>query len=110
VEEAASTIVTGGPDVDWSPEPIDTTDILLPDELVALLEQLAENAHDNWGQQRMSDGWRYGPTRDDDKRTHPLLVPYAELLDADKEYDRRLAAQTLKLIIKLGYQILPRTT
>ena len=33
------------------------------------------------------------------------LVPYDELPESEKEYDRNTAIETLKLIIKLGYKI-----
>lgn len=77
----------------------------MPDDLQTLIEMLAENAHDNWGRQRISDGWSYGQERDDVARQHPLLVPYSKLPDSEKDYDRRLATETLKVIIKLGYRI-----
>jgi hypothetical protein len=94
----------------WDPDPIDTGSVSLPDELVDLIELLAQNAHDNWGRQRIDDGWRYGPVRDDAALTHPLLVPYPELPDSEKEYDRRLATETLKVIATLGYRIVPAAT
>ena len=106
VEAAAEGYVSNG-HKPWDPNPIDTVNVSLPDELLELIELLAENAHDNWGRQRMSEGWHYGPARDDDMLTHPSLLPYAELPDSEKEYDRRLAIETLKVIVKLGYRILP---
>jgi hypothetical protein len=93
----------------WDPNPIDTVNISLPEELLELIEFLAENAHDNWGRQRISEGWKYGPVRDEKLLTHPSLVPYPELPESEKEYDRVLAMETLKVIMKLGYRILPRT-
>ena len=38
------------------------------------------------------------------KKTNPTLVPYDEL-ESEKEYDRNTALETLKLIVKLGYEI-----
>jgi hypothetical protein len=89
----------------WDPQPIDTTNVSLPDDLKALIEMLAENAHDHWGRQRISEKWSHGPERSDKLRTTPLLVPYAKLPESEKDYDRNLAAETLKVIIKLGYQV-----
>ncbi|MCR5162371.1 MAG: hypothetical protein K6C06_11425, partial [Lachnospiraceae bacterium] len=37
--------------------------------------------------------------------TTPCLVPYDELPEREKDYDRMTAMETLKLIIKLGYEI-----
>ena len=86
---------------------IDTAAVELPPEITALAEELARNVHGHWAQQRMQDGWRYGPSRDDGKREHPGLVGYERLPEAEKEYDRRTAAETLRAIIALGYQIVP---
>ncbi len=89
----------------YKPNPIDTSKIELPEGLLELTEQIAENVHENWSVGRMAEGWTYGETRDDVKKTTPCLVPYSELTDAEKEYDRVTALQTLKLIVALGYKI-----
>lgn len=89
----------------YTPRPVDTSDIALPPELTSLLERLAENTHDTWAAQRIKDGWRYGPERSDGRKEHPGLVSYADLADSERDYDRRTAAETLKLIIKLGFQV-----
>lgn len=88
--------------------PISTKGITLPAELVALVERLAENNHDNWARQRIDEGWTYGPQRDDAHKTHPDLVPYADLPEEEKEYDRLSVVETLKAIMTLGYEIVPR--
>ena len=89
----------------YEPKPIDTSDIALPDELLALTEQIAENVHDVWAAGRLAEGWVYGDVKDAEKKVTPSLVPYADLPESEKEYDRRTALETLKLIIKLGYTI-----
>ncbi len=89
----------------YKPNPMDTSAIQLPPELLALTEQLAENVHENWSAGRIADGWVYGKERDDEKRTTPCLVPYAELTEEERAYDRNTALQTLKLILALGYKI-----
>ncbi len=89
----------------YRPTPIDTSGITLSDDLLGLRERLAENAHDVWASRRLSEGWTYGPTRDDAARKHPDLVPYARLPDTEKQYDRDTAMETLKAIIALGYRI-----
>jgi len=89
----------------YSPEPIDTSDVELSPSVRELTEKLAKNAHDVWASGRLREGWRYGPKRDDARKTHPGLVPYEELDESEKEYDRNTAMQTLKAIIALGYQI-----
>ncbi len=89
----------------YKPNPIDTGRIELPEELLALTERLAENVHENWAAGRIADGWVYGEKRDDEKRTTPCLVPYSELTEEEREYDRHTALQTLKMILALGYTI-----
>ncbi len=87
----------------YSPTPIDTSKIVLPDELMDLIEHLAENNHDIWAKQRTQEGWTYGTKRDDDKKLHPDLVPYNELSESEKEYDRNSAIETIKAIMASGY-------
>ena len=89
----------------YNPNPVDTADVVLSGELLALTEKLAENTHDVWAKNRIEQGWQYGETRDDEKKLHPCLVPYDELPESEKEYDRNTAIETLKLITKLGYSI-----
>lgn len=89
----------------YKPQPIDTDDVVLPEELNELIEQLARNVHDVWAKSRMDEGWSYGEQRDDNKKHHPCLVEYDELPDLEKEYDRNTAMGTLKLIKKLGFKI-----
>ena len=89
----------------YQPKPIETTAIQLPADLVELQERLAENTHDVWASRRLAQGWTYGPARDDAAKRHPDLVPYADLPDGEKQYDRDTAMETLKAIIALGYRI-----
>lgn len=88
----------------YTPDPIDTSHIQLPDHLLELTELIARNVHDVWAQSRIREGWTYGPRNDRDK-TNPCLVPYEQLTDGEKAYDRDTALQTLRLIVCLGYRI-----
>lgn len=89
----------------YNPKPIDTSDIVLPEELLSLTERIAENVHDVWAAGRIAEGWTYGEKKDAELKTTPLLIPYVELPESEKEYDRNTALETLRLIIKLGYEI-----
>ena len=89
----------------YIPQPIDTTAIKLPKELMNLAEEMAKNVHEVWSAGRMADGWMYGEVRDDAHKTHPCLVPYEELPESEKEYDRNTSIETLKFIVNAGYQI-----
>ena len=72
---------------------------------MSLTEEIAANVHDVWAAGRISEGWTYGEVKDADKKTTPLLIPYDELPESEKEYDRNTALETLKLILKMGYKI-----
>ncbi len=89
----------------YTPQPVDTSDVMLPEELERLVEQMSKNVHDVWAETRIKQGWTYGEQRDDQKKTHPCLIPYEELPDSEKEYDRNTSIGTLKLIMKLGFKI-----
>lgn len=88
----------------YEPKPIDTSDVVLPAELLALTEKLPKTFM-KWAAGRIAEGWTYGEKKDNDLKTTPLLVPYNELAESEKEYDRNTALETLKLIVKMGYRI-----
>lgn len=89
----------------YRPEPLDLSDICLPECLISLTETIAENTHAIWARNRLSEGWTYGPVRDDVARKHPGLVPYSDLPENEKAYDRSTAMNAIKLIVKMGYSI-----
>ena len=91
--------------MNYNPNPIDTSDITLPEELLALTEKIAENVHDVWAVGRIEQGWTYGPVRDDTKKESPCLISYGDLPESEKLFDRNTAMETVKLIIKMGYSI-----
>ena len=88
----------------YNPIPVDTSDVILPEELLALTEKIAENVHDVWAVGRIAKGWTYGPVKDLEKKTIPQMVAYDELPEGEKEYDSNTALETLKLIVKLDYE------
>lgn len=89
----------------YKPNPIDTSDIQLDREIVELSEFLAKNTHEVWAATRIRDGWTLGEVRDDAKKQHPCLIPYEELTETEREYDRNTSQETLRVIMKLGYKI-----
>ena len=89
----------------YIPSPLDTSKIKLSEDIVRLTEFYAENAHEVWAEEKMAQGWRYGPKLDEDKREHPLLVPYKELPDNENRYDRNVAQENIKAILSTGYRI-----
>lgn len=89
----------------YIPNPIDTSDIVLSPDLQLLAEVMAKNVHEVWAFNRMKEGWQFGYNRDDEHKLNPCLVPYEDLSEEEKAYDRNTAMETLKLIIRLGFKI-----
>ena len=89
----------------YTPKPIDTSKVTISKDLNDLVEKLAKHNHDIWAQGRIKEGWTYGSQRDDVKKTHPDLVPYEQLQESEKEYDRKTSVENLKAIISLGYRV-----
>lgn len=89
----------------YQPEPIDTSKVIIDSEHLKLVELLAKNTHEIWAQQRLSDGWKYGEARNDRLKHHPCLIPYEDLPDSEKEYDRLTAIGVIKTLLALGYNI-----
>ena len=92
----------------YQPKPLDTSRVELTSELLELTEMLAKNTHDVWAQQRLSQGWTFGPKRDDMLKHHPSLVAYEELSEQEKDYDRSTSMETLKAIVGLGFSIVKK--
>lgn len=90
---------------EYDPQPVNLDDIPLTDDLLELREAIAENAHEVWAAARKREGWTYGPVRDDQNKRHPDLIPYSALPNGEKEYDRLMALDTIKLVMKLGFEI-----
>ena len=91
----------------YDPHISGTSGIPLDPVLSTLVDRLAERIHDAWAAERIADGWRYGPTRDDACREHPCIVPYGDLPESEREYDRVTVRETLRGLLALGYRILP---
>lgn len=90
----------------YKPELPDLTSIEIPEDLETLTELLAEHAHDVWAIERQSEGWTYGKERNDRKLETPDMVPYSALPETEKQYDRIMAVNTIKLLLAKGYKIL----
>lgn len=54
----------------------------------AVVDAVAENAHEVWARQRMDAGWAWGEKRDNEAKLHPMLKPYSFLPESEKEYDK----------------------
>ena len=91
---------------DYTPAPLDTSGVTLPEELNDLAESIAKNVHEVWAQHRIAEGWTYGPVRNDALRQTPCLVPYEDLPEEEKDYDRNTALETLKFIVACAFRII----
>ncbi len=87
------------------PKSLDLTRVEIPADLINLVEQLAEITHDNWLKQRLADGWRHGQSRNDLLKEHPCIVPYEDLPESEKEYDRKISLGVVQAMLALGYRI-----
>jgi hypothetical protein len=91
--------------MNYKPAPIDTSKVELSPEIIKLTETLSRNTHEVWAKERIAQGWRYGSERNDGRKEHPCLVPYEQLPESEKVFDRETAMETLKAILALGYRI-----
>lgn len=89
----------------YIPEPIETKDVELSDDLKSLSEDLAKHVHEVWAKGRIAQGWTHGPVRNDELKQTPCLVPYEELTEEERDYDRNTSQETLRFLIKQGYKI-----
>lgn len=92
-------------DGEYIANPIDLESVNLPENIIVLREYIAENVHEDWSLQRFKEGWVYGDKTDEKKHVNKDLVPYCELLESEKQYDRDMAYDTLRLLYKMGYII-----
>lgn len=93
----------------YKPKPADTSAIELTEELKEIAESMARNVHENWAAERMAAGWTYGPQRDDANKKHPCLVPYEQLSEEEKDYDRMTSVETIKFLVSEGFAIVRNT-
>ncbi|SCJ46273.1 RyR domain [uncultured Clostridium sp.] len=89
----------------YDPKPMDTRDVALGGTLCRAIEDVARNIHEVWAQGRMAEGWRYGQEYDGERKLHPSLIPYEQLPESEKDVDRATVTQTVKMLLKMGYEI-----
>jgi hypothetical protein len=83
-------------------DPHDEVDMSFDEETI---EALAAEEHARWTMELLRKGWRYGRTKSDETRQHPCLVPYAELPDADRQYDMMMARTIPEYLRIAGMQM-----
>jgi hypothetical protein len=74
-----------------------------------VIEVIAKAYHEAWRKQRVKDGWKYAPERNDDKKEHPWLLPFDDpinkLPEADQELDRALVDSLIPALSEKGYKV-----
>ena len=103
--DSANYLVTLSNQSNYDPHPLNLDDVQIEPELMELREAIAENAHEVWAKTRKDEGWSYGPVRDDILKKNPDMLPYNLLPESEKEYDRLMAMNTIKLVKKLGWNL-----
>ncbi len=69
------------------------------------MEILAEAEHNGWMNYKLINGWKQGPTRDDDNRIHDLLILYSDLSEENKKKDRNTVRNYPEIVKEAGYKI-----
>lgn len=75
------------------------------EDFLQLIDILARQVHEQWMHGRLEEVWTWGPVRNDQLHQHPNLVPYDDLAENDKDYDRNTALATIRTLHTLGYRI-----
>ena len=88
-----------------TPEPIQNSAKDGVRQIIADPNTTPEQSHDNWCKTKVADGWVHGEVKDLDKKTHPCLVPYAELPAAQRAKDAIFGAVVRETLYCYG----PRT-
>ena len=107
-DDSANYLVILSNQCNYEPHPLNLDDVEIEPELLELREAIAENAHEVWAKTRKDEGWSYGPVRDDIQKKNPDMLPYNLLPESEKEYDRLMAMNTIKLVKKLGWELKKR--
>ncbi|XP_057319088.1 ryanodine receptor isoform X9 [Microplitis mediator] len=93
----------------YKPAPLDLSAITLTPKMEELVDQLAENTHNLWAKERISQGWTYGLNEDSEMRRSPHLVPYPKVDEAIKKANRDTASETVRTLLVYGYMLDPPT-
>lgn len=68
-------------------------------------EKLAERMHNEWYKEREAAGWRYGPQRLEEEKTHPLMRPWNQIIEDERQIDYSLPEFFIDLLEEFGYAV-----
>ncbi|XP_020814892.1 ryanodine receptor isoform X9 [Drosophila serrata] len=96
----------GAPDQpQYMPNPIDTNNVHLDNDLNSLVQKFSEHYHDAWASRRLEGGWTHGDIRSDNDRKHPRLKPYNMLSEYERERYRDPVRECLKGLLAIGWTV-----
>ncbi|CAN0250954.1 unnamed protein product [Lampetra fluviatilis] len=92
-------------DGNFEPRPKDTVSIIIPEKLDYLINKYAENTHDRWALDKITQEWTYGEAEDPEAKTHPMLKPFKLFSEKEKETYRWPIKESIKTMIAWGWSI-----
>ncbi|XP_067007679.2 ryanodine receptor [Anabrus simplex] len=93
------------PDGPYNPQPINTSSVVLNNDLNTIVQKFSEHYHDAWGSRKLENGWVYGEQWSDSSKTHPRLKPYNMLNDYEKERYKEPVRESLKALLAIGWTV-----
>ncbi|XP_028826293.1 ryanodine receptor 2 isoform X5 [Denticeps clupeoides] len=89
----------------YKPAPMDLSHIKLASTQEAMVDKLAENAHNVWARDRIRQGWTYGIQQDVKNRRNPRLVPYVLLDERTKKSNKDSLREAVRTLLGYGYNL-----
>ncbi|XP_053365921.1 ryanodine receptor 2 [Clarias gariepinus] len=89
----------------FCPQPLDTSNVTVPEGLEYVVNKYAEHTHEKWSLEKFANGWVHGEQMCESSKVHPLLKPYRALSERDKENYRAAIKETVKSMLVLGWTI-----
>uniref|UniRef100_A0A8C3ASD1 Ryanodine receptor 2 n=1 Tax=Cyclopterus lumpus TaxID=8103 RepID=A0A8C3ASD1_CYCLU len=89
----------------YKPAPLDLSHIKLTSTQEAMVDKLAENAHNVWARDRIRQGWTYGIQQDVKSRRNPRLVPYILLDERTKKSNKDSLREAVRTLLGYGYNL-----
>ncbi|XP_045927387.1 ryanodine receptor 2 [Micropterus dolomieu] len=89
----------------FDPQPIDTSNVSVPERLEFVVNKYAEHTHEKWSLDKFANGWVHGEQLCENSKVHPLLKPYRALAEKEKEACRLAIKETIKSMLAFGWTI-----
>ncbi|XKL68210.1 hypothetical protein PGB90_003701 [Kerria lacca] len=89
----------------YNPQPINTSSVVLNNDLNTIVQKFSEHYHDAWANRKFENSWIYGEQWSDINKTHSRLKPYTMLNDYEKERYKEPVRESLKALLAIGWSI-----